>query len=148
LPAQLFSTNAFSGNTFSLNVLSTFTAIYSQSIANTNNFISYFYQRKQISLKWHRIYLDQNNTLRVIRLEVLGQSVSALNVLVLNSCAALPGRESTSNNCSISLPLINSICKFIVSIQLPRQSFTAAFKQHLTFHLLLFPNVKSNQDQK
>ena len=35
--AQLFSTNAFS-----LNVLSTFTAIYSQSIVNTNNFFTYF----------------------------------------------------------------------------------------------------------
>ena len=39
--AQLFSTNAFG-----LNVLSTFTAIYSQSIVNTNNIFTYFYQRK------------------------------------------------------------------------------------------------------
>ena len=43
--AQLFSANAFS-----LNVLSTFTAIYSQSNVNTNNFFTYFYQRKQICL--------------------------------------------------------------------------------------------------
>ena len=32
-----------------LNVLSTFTANYSQSIVSTNNFFTYFYQRKQIS---------------------------------------------------------------------------------------------------
>ena len=51
-----FSTNAFSANAVSLNVLSTFTAIYSQSIVNTNNFFTYFYQRKQISPEWHRIY--------------------------------------------------------------------------------------------
>ena len=44
--AQLFSTNAFSHD-----VLSTFTAIYSQSIVNTNNFFTYFYQRKQKSRK-------------------------------------------------------------------------------------------------
>ena len=44
--AQLFSTNAVS-----LDVLSTFTVIYSQSIVNTNNFFTYFYQRKQISRK-------------------------------------------------------------------------------------------------
>ena len=44
--AQLFSANAFS-----LNVLSTLTATYSQSIANTNNFFTYIYQRKQISRK-------------------------------------------------------------------------------------------------
>ena len=49
--AQLFSTNAFSANTFSLNVLPCFTAIYSQSIVSTNNFFTYFYQRKQISRK-------------------------------------------------------------------------------------------------
>ena len=42
--AQLFSTNAFS-----VNVLTTFTANYSQFIVNTNNFLKYFYQRKQIS---------------------------------------------------------------------------------------------------
>ena len=47
--AQLFSTNAFSAKAVGLNVLSTFTAIYSQSIVNTNNFFAYFYQRKQIS---------------------------------------------------------------------------------------------------
>ena len=33
--AQLFSTSAFSAYAFSLNVLTTFTAIYSQSIVNT-----------------------------------------------------------------------------------------------------------------
>ena len=54
--AQLFSTNTFSANAFSLNVLSTFTATYSQSIVNTNNFFTYFYQRIQLSRKWHRIY--------------------------------------------------------------------------------------------
>ena len=53
---QLFNTNAFSANKFSLNVLTSFTAIYSQSIVNTNNFVSYFYQRRQISRKGHRIY--------------------------------------------------------------------------------------------
>ena len=58
--AQLFSTNAFSANTFSLDVLSTFTSIYSQSIVNTNNFFTYFYQRKQISRKLDRIYQHQN----------------------------------------------------------------------------------------
>ena len=56
--AQLFSTYAFNANKFSLNVLSTFTAIYSHSIVNTNNFFAYFYQRKQISRKWHRITSD------------------------------------------------------------------------------------------
>ena len=45
LSAQLLSTYAFSADTFSLNVLSTLIAIYSQSIVNTNNFFSYFYQR-------------------------------------------------------------------------------------------------------
>ena len=43
--AQLFSINAFSANTFSFNVLSTFTAIYSQSIVNMNNFFTYFHQQ-------------------------------------------------------------------------------------------------------
>ena len=80
--AQLFSTNAFSANAFSVNVLSTFTAIHPQSIVYKNNFFIYFYQRKRISLKWHRIYYNQTDSLRAIRLEVLG-----LNVLVLNSCA-------------------------------------------------------------
>ena len=47
--AQLFSTNALSANAFSLNVLITFTAIYSQSIVNTNNFFTYLNQRKPIS---------------------------------------------------------------------------------------------------
>ena len=47
--AQLLCTKAFSANTFSLNVLPSFTAIYSQSIVNTNNFFTYFYQRKPIS---------------------------------------------------------------------------------------------------
>ena len=51
IESQLFSTNAFSANTFSLNVLPSFTAIYSQSIVNTSNFITYFFQRKQISRK-------------------------------------------------------------------------------------------------
>ena len=81
--AQLFNTNAFS-----LNILSTFTAIHSQSIVNTNNFFTYFYQRKQISRKLRWIYIDQANSLRVISLEVLGQNVLVLNVLVLNSCAS------------------------------------------------------------
>ena len=79
---QLFSTNAFSANTFSLNVLPSFTDIYSQSIVSTNNFFTYFYQRKQISRRWHRSYQDQTNSFRVIRLEAL-----VLNVLVLMSCA-------------------------------------------------------------
>ena len=42
-------------------------------------------KKKQISRKW--IYLDQTNSLRVVRLEVLGQNVLVLIVLVLNSCA-------------------------------------------------------------
>ena len=84
MKAQLFSTN-----TFSLNVLPSFTAIYSQTIVNTKNFFTYFYQRKQISRKLHRIYEDQTNCLRVIRLEVLGQNVLVLSVLVLNSCAVV-----------------------------------------------------------
>ena len=49
--AQLFSTNAFSANAFSINVLSTYTVIYSLSIVNKNNFFTYFYQRKHITLK-------------------------------------------------------------------------------------------------
>ena len=49
--AQLFSINAFSANTICLNVLSTFTAIYSQSIVNTNNFFIYFYKKKNKYLK-------------------------------------------------------------------------------------------------
>ena len=53
---QLFRTNAFSANTVSLNILPFFTAIHSQSIVNTNNFFTCFYQRKHLSLKWHRIY--------------------------------------------------------------------------------------------
>ena len=44
--AQLFSTNLFSADVFSLNVLSSFTAIYTQSILNTNNFFTYFYKKK------------------------------------------------------------------------------------------------------
>ena len=80
--AQLFSTNAFSANTFSLNVLPYSTAIYSQSIVNTNNFFTYFYKIKQISRKLHQIYYDQTNSLRVVRLEVLGLNVLVLNVLV------------------------------------------------------------------
>ena len=42
MKAQLFSTNAFSANVVSLNAVSTYTAIYSQSIVNTNNFFTYF----------------------------------------------------------------------------------------------------------
>ena len=49
--AQLFRPNAFSANTFSLSVLLSLTAIYSQSIVNTNNFFTYFYKRNQISRK-------------------------------------------------------------------------------------------------
>ena len=41
IKVQLLSTNAFSANTFNLNVLPSFTAIYSQSIVNTNNFFTY-----------------------------------------------------------------------------------------------------------
>ena len=78
---------AFSANTFSPNVLQCFTAIHSLFIVNTNNFFTYFYQRKQISRKWHRIYSDQTNSLGVIRIGVLGLNVLALNALVLNSCA-------------------------------------------------------------
>ena len=40
---QLFRTNAFKANTFILNVLPPFTAIYSQSIVNTSNFFTNFY---------------------------------------------------------------------------------------------------------
>ena len=80
--AQLFSTNAVS-----LNVLSTSTAIYSQYIVNTSIFFTHFDRKQQISRKWHRFYQDQTNSLRVIRLEVLGPKVLVLNVLVLNSCA-------------------------------------------------------------
>ena len=50
----------FSANTFSLNVLLSLTDTYSQSIVNTNNFFSYFYQRKQIYRKLRRIYQDLN----------------------------------------------------------------------------------------
>ena len=50
-------TSAFSANTFSLNVFSTFTAIYSQSIVNTNNFFTYFYQKKQIPQKCGFIWI-------------------------------------------------------------------------------------------
>ena len=64
--AQLFSTNAFSANKFCHNVLSTFTSIYSQFIVTTNNFFSYFYQRKEIFWKRNRIYLDKTNSVRVI----------------------------------------------------------------------------------
>ena len=72
--AQLYSTKTFSANAFSLNVLSTSTAIYSQSFVNTNKF-TYFFQRKQISRNRQQIYEDQTNSLREIRLEVLGQNV-------------------------------------------------------------------------
>jgi len=82
--SQLLRTNAFSANKFCLNVLSTSTAIYSQSIVKTNNFYTDFFERKQISRKWHWIYLYQTNSLRVIRLEVSG-----LNVLVLINCATI-----------------------------------------------------------
>ena len=41
----------FSTYTFSLNVLSTSAAIYSQYSVNTNNFFTYFYKREQISRK-------------------------------------------------------------------------------------------------
>ena len=82
--AQLFSSNTFSANAFSLNVSSTFTAIYSQSIVNTNNFFTYFYQRKHYLENYIRfIRMKPINSLRVIGLEVLGQIV-----LVLNNCAA------------------------------------------------------------
>ena len=43
IEAQLFSTNALSANTFSLNVSPSFIAIYSQSIVNTKNFFIHFY---------------------------------------------------------------------------------------------------------
>ena len=46
LSAQLINTNAFSANKFCLNVLSTSTAIYSQSIVNINRYSTDFYQRK------------------------------------------------------------------------------------------------------
>ena len=45
---------------------------------------THFYQRGRISRKIHRIYQDQTNSLRVIRLEVFRQNVLVLNVLVLN----------------------------------------------------------------
>ena len=57
--AQVFSINALSPNAFSLKVLTTFTAIYSQSIVNMSKFFTDSYQRKQISRKGHRIYWDQ-----------------------------------------------------------------------------------------
>ena len=56
LLAQLFSTNAFSAKKICINALSIFTAIYSQSIVNTNNFFTYFYQRKPKSRKLHWVY--------------------------------------------------------------------------------------------
>ena len=84
---QLCSSNAFSTNKFCLNVLSTYTAIYSQFIVNTNNFFTCFYQRKQMPRVLHRIYSDQTDSMRVIRLEVLGLNVLVLNLFVLNSYA-------------------------------------------------------------
>ena len=87
--AQLFSTNTFSPNTFCHNILSTSTAIYSQSAENRDKFFINFYQRVQISGKYRRNYQDQTNSLWVIRHQVLGQNVLGLNVLGLNSCAVL-----------------------------------------------------------
>ena len=74
-------------NATSLNVWQSYTAIHSQSIVNMNNFSTYYYLRKQLSRKLHRIYYDQTNSLRVISQEVLGQNGLVLYVLVLNSCA-------------------------------------------------------------
>ena len=53
ISVQLLNSSTYSANNFSLNILSTFTAIYSQSIVNTNNIFTDFYQREQISRKLH-----------------------------------------------------------------------------------------------
>ena len=79
--AQLLITNTFSANAFSLIVLSTFTAIYSQSIKiPTTSLHTFIKENKYIEngIGFIRI----RPTLGVVGLEVLG-----LNVLVLNSCA-------------------------------------------------------------
>ena len=67
--AQLFSTNAFS-----LNVLTTFNAIYSQPIVNTNNFLHTFIKENKY-LENDIEYIRIKKSLRVIRLEVFGQVV-------------------------------------------------------------------------
>ena len=64
--------------------LSTSTVIYSQYIENTNNFFKDFYQSMQISGKWY--WNDQTNSLKLIRLEVLGQKMVGTKWLVLYSC--------------------------------------------------------------
>ena len=48
--AQLFSTNAFSANTFSLNDLPSFTAIYSQSIVNTTSLYTFIKENKYLEI--------------------------------------------------------------------------------------------------
>ena len=56
--AQLFSTN-----TFSHIILSTSTAIYTQSAGNIDKFVLNFYQRVQIFREYRRNYQDQTNSL-------------------------------------------------------------------------------------
>ena len=46
MPVQLLSTNAFSANACSLNVSSTFTAIHSPFLVNTDNFFTYFFSKR------------------------------------------------------------------------------------------------------
>ena len=75
---QLFITNTFSPNIFCHNMLSTSTAIYSQSAENKDKFFIDFYQRVQISGKYRRNYQDQTNRLWVIRHQVLVLSVLRL----------------------------------------------------------------------
>ena len=69
-------------NTFCHNILSTSTAIYSQSAENTDKSFINFYQRVQKSRQYRRNYQYRTNSLLVIRHQVLG-----LNVLGPNSCA-------------------------------------------------------------
>ena len=76
------NTNTFNTNTFCHNILSTFTAVYSQSAENRDKFLLNFYQRVQIFGKYRRNYQDQTDSLWVIRHHMLEQ-----NVLGLISCA-------------------------------------------------------------
>ena len=72
----------FSPNTFCHNILSTFTAVYSQSVENRDKFFINFHQSVQVSGKYRRNYQDHTNCLWVIRHQVLGR-----NMLRLNFCA-------------------------------------------------------------
>ena len=131
--AQLFSTNVFGANTFSLNVLSTFIAIYSQSTVNTNNFFTTSIKQKQISWKYLWIYWDKTNSLGVVGLEVLG-----LNLLVLNSCAFYSYycltcdtlMESTQNNSQLRKHMASK-CRLLVPTKFFQSDLITFFFGHL-----------------